>query len=337
MLPALHRLSSATILEDPLMSGNRPLWWRQSFTQPADGLAQRLVVVTDIDGSLLEPGTRSKPDERAALDFLAARGIPLVINSSRTRAEIERLHQTLQLLTPFISEHGSALFVPHGAFPFVPARGLPAVGGSVIEFGRRYHEVVEALRLTTRELGVDIVGFAELTIEDVAHELGVPIVEAQLAKLREYTELFRIVDEKDAVRSRLIKALRRRGLRCWRIAGHHLVTGTRDRAESLGTFKAMWREAWGEPLIVGFGDSEDDVAWLQHADVAVFVQHDRTGVPPRVLSKLPTVHVTRSPGRAGWSEAIFESVGALLNGRDQTLQANGSGRLFDARSEEQPP
>jgi mannosyl-3-phosphoglycerate phosphatase len=306
-----------------MMSGNRPPWWQQSFTQPATEFARRLVIVTDIDGSLLEPGGRSLPDERAALDFLAARGIPLVINSSRTRVEIERLHQTLQLQAPFISEHGSGLFIPNGSFPVVPARARPAVGGGVIEFGRRYHEVVDALRLTSRALEVDIVGFAELTIEDVARELDVPIVEAQLAKLREYTELFRIVDEKDATRSRLIKALRRRGLRCWRLGGHHLVTASRDRVESLETLKAMWTEAWGEPLIVGFGDSEDDIAWLRHADVAVFVQHDRTGVPPRVLRKLPTIHITRSPGRAGWSEAIFELVGALVDAGLPTTQTNG--------------
>jgi mannosyl-3-phosphoglycerate phosphatase family protein len=319
------------------MSLNRPLWWRKSFTQPATGVAQRLVVVTDIDGSLLEPGTRSLPDERAALDFLAARGIPLVINSSRTRAEIERLHQTFQMLTPFISEHGSALFVHEGAFRSVPARARSAVGGRVIEFGRRYHEVVETLRLTSRELGVDIVGFAELTIEDVARELGVPIVEAQLAKLREYTELFRIVDDRDATRSRLIKALRRRGLRCWPVGAHQLVSTTGDRAESLGTLKAMWRESWGEPLIIGFADSEDDVAWLRHTDVAVFVQHNSVGVPPRVLSKLPTVHVTRSPGRAGWSEAIFEFVGGFLNAREPTARVNRLASLLGARTDDRPP
>ena len=319
------------------MSGNkRPLWWRHSFTQPAAGLAQRLVVVTDIDGSLLEPGIRSLPGERAALDFLAARGIPLVINSSRTRAEIERLHQTLHMLTPFICEHGSALFVPHGCFPFVSKRAKPALGGDVIEFGRRYHEVVDALRVTSRDLGVEIVGFAELTIQDVARELGVPIVEAQLAKLREYTELFRIVDEKDATRSRLLKALRRRGLRCWRAGSHHLLTATADRAESLRTFRTMWRQAWGDPIIVGFGDSEDDVAWLHHADVAIIVQSNRTGVPARVLSKLPTVHVTRWPGRHGWSEAVVESVGALLNPRQPARPTNESVR-GTPRSDDPPP
>jgi mannosyl-3-phosphoglycerate phosphatase len=318
------------------MSSNRPLWWRQPFTQPATGSAQRLVVVTDIDGSLLEPGTRSLPDERAALDFLAARGIPLVVNSSRTRAEIERLHQTFHMLTPFISEHGSALFVPHGCFPFVPPRAQPAVGGSVIEFGRRYHDVVDALRLTSRELGVEIVGFAELTIQDVAREIGVTTVEAQLAKLREYTELFRIVDDKDTTRSRLLKALRRRGLRCWRTGSHHLVTATPDRAESLRTLKAMWRQAWGDPILIGFGDSEDDVAWLRHTDVAVIVQNDQTGVPARVLSKLPTVHVTRFPGRHGWSEAVFEFVGALLKSSQHAKPTNEMASGV-SRSDDRPP
>ena len=288
------------------------------MAQPAAGLAERLVVVTDIDGSLLEPGTGSLPNERAALDFLAARGIPLVINSSRTRAEIERLHQTMQMGAPFISEHGSALLVPHGCFPSVPAHSAAIVGGHVIKFGRPYHEVVDILRLTSRAVGVEAVGFAELTIEDVARELGVQTVEAQLAKLREYTELIRIVDETDATRSRLFSALRRRGLRSWLSGRHHLITATRDRAESLLTLKALWREAWGEPLIIGFGDSEDDVAWLRHAHVAIIVQNDRAELASRVLSKLPTVHVTRSRGRHGWSEAVFEFVGALLDPHQQT-------------------
>lgn len=301
------------------MAGN---WWRTSIAQPAAGLAQRLIVVTDIDSSLLEPGTRSLPDQRAALDFLAARGIPLVIHSSRTRAEIERLHQTLQLVAPFISEHGSALIVPHGCFPSVPARSTAIVGGHAIEFGRPYHEVVEVLRASGGAVGVETVGFAELTIEDVARELGVQIVEAQLAKLREYTELIRIVDEKDATRSRLFTALRRRGLRSWRSGRHHLITATRDGAESLLTLKALWRQAWGEPLIIGLGDSEDDVAWLRHVDVAIIVQNERADVVSRVVAKLPTVHVTRWPGRHGWSEAVFEFVGAFLDAHQHTKVRN---------------
>jgi mannosyl-3-phosphoglycerate phosphatase len=279
------------------MVGDRPVWWRSAVAQPAVGLATRLVVVIDIDGSPLEPGRPSLPDERAALDFLAARGIPLIINSSRTRAEIERLHETLGLLTPFICEHGSALLIPDGCFPSIPHRAARAVSGHVIEFGRPYHEVVDVVRRTGRELGVEIVGFADLTIEDVARELGVTDVEAQLAKLREYTELIRIADDNPATRGRLFNAFRRRGLRSCPIGRHHLVTATRDRAESLLTLRALWRRAWGEPQIVGFGNSDGDLTWLRHVDVAV----------------------TRWSGRLGWSDVIFASVGALLKPREPAL------------------
>jgi len=268
---------------------------------------RRRVVVTDIDDSLLEPGARALPGERAALDLLSDRGIPLVINSSRTHAEIERIQETLRLLAPSISEHGSALFIPPGSFPSIPDRAARAVSGHVLEFGRPYHEVVDAVRATSRELGMEIVGFADLTIEDAARELGVTDVEAQLAKLREYTELIRIADETDARRSHVFNALRRRGLRCWPTGRHHLVTATRDRAESLMTVKALWRDAWGEPpCIVGLGNTEDDVTWLRHADIAVIVQHDHAGVDPRILSKLPTARVSQRPGRLGWSDAIFD-------------------------------
>ena len=270
---------------------------------------RRRVVVTDIDDSLLEPGARALPSERAALDFLFDRGIPLVINSSRTHAEIERIQEALRLLTPSISEHGSALFIPPGSLPSIPDRAARAVSGHVLEFGRPYHEVVDAVRATSRELGMEIVGFADLTIEDAARELGVTDVEAQLAKLREYTELIRIADETDARRSHVFNALRRRGLRCWPTGRHHLVTATRDRTESLLSLKALWRDAWGEPpCIVGLGNTEEDVTWLRHADVAVIVQNDRGGVDPRILSKLPTARVSQRPGRLGWSDAIFECI-----------------------------
>src|SRR4029450_5187697 len=112
--------------------------------------ARRLVVVTDIDDSLLEPGARALPSERAALDFLSVRGIPLVITSSRTHAEIERVQETLRVLTPSISEHGSALFIPPGSFPSIPDHAARAVSGHVIEFGRPDHGVVGAGRSAGR-------------------------------------------------------------------------------------------------------------------------------------------------------------------------------------------
>lgn len=311
------------------MFSNRPIWWRRPDAEPASGRARQIIVTTEVEGSLLEPGGRSLFEQRAGLDFLAAHGIPLVINSHRTRAEIERLHQRFDLLAPFISEYGSALFLPHGCFPFVPDRTQPALGGEVIEFGKRYQDVVDGLRLACRESGVRVVGFSELTIDEVARELGITTVEAQLVKLREYTELIRIVEHDDAALGRLVSALRRQGLQCIRRGGHYLVSATPDPAESLRTLRALWRLTWGDHVVIGLGHSEDDVAWLEHVDVPVIIPNQRAKVPVRALPKLPAVHVTKWPGRQGWSEAIFEHVGTLLTPRANLVVANAEGKAWE--------
>src|SRR5262249_38595427 len=96
--------------------------------------------------------------------------------------------------------------------------------------------------------------------------------------------------------------------------GRHCLAGAApDRAASLKTLRALWRKAWGDPIIVGFADSDDDAGWLRHADVAVVVQHPRRGAPARPLAKVPPAHAARRPGRQGWSEAILEVVGGMLS------------------------
>jgi len=294
------------------MFSSRPIWWRQPGVQPASGMARQIVVVTEIEGTLLEPSTHSLLKQREGFDFLAAHGIPLVIHSKRTRAEIERVRQTLDLLTPFISEHGSALFLPYGSLPFVPDKAHKSLSGEVIEFGKKYPDVVDTLKVALREAGVEAVDFSDLTIEEVARELRITNLEAQLVKLREYSELLRLVEDDDVALGRVISALRRRGLRPVRQGRYHLVSGTPDSAESLRTLRALWRLAWGDHVVVGIGESEDDVPWLQQVDVPIIVQGDRPHLPVRALAKLPTAHVGRWTGRLGWSEAIFDHVGKLL-------------------------
>src|SRR5512144_2661832 len=98
----------------------------------------RLVIVTDLDGTLLDARDYSRAGASATLARLQRDEVPVVICSSKTRAEIERCRNEAVPDHPFISESGSALFVPDGYFPFeVPGtRRIP--GHSVLEFGWRY-------------------------------------------------------------------------------------------------------------------------------------------------------------------------------------------------------
>ena len=58
--------------------------------------ARRLVIFSDLDGTLLDHQTYSPAPARPALEALRARAIPLVLCTSKTRAEVERHRQDLE-------------------------------------------------------------------------------------------------------------------------------------------------------------------------------------------------------------------------------------------------
>jgi mannosyl-3-phosphoglycerate phosphatase len=276
--------------------------WRRTPPDPT----RRIVVVTDLDGTLLAAETS---EAAHVADLLAERAIPLIICSSRTRAEIESLQQNLGLAAPFITENGGALFLPHGYFPTWPdVWRAPAY--DVIEFGRPYHAVVEALRVTSRRLGIEVIGFCEMSIDEVAAEYGLTLAEARLAKLREYDEVFRIVDDDPAVHSRLFRALHRAGLRCSSRGRYHHATGVSDKRRSLRTLLSLYRHAAGRILTVGLADSPCDVWVLEEVDIPIVVQNEAIGGWARLLSKVPTARLTSGCGPQGWSEVIGHVIGS---------------------------
>jgi mannosyl-3-phosphoglycerate phosphatase len=109
-----------------------------------------LVVFTDLDGTLLDHATYFFEPARPALDALAEAGIPVVLCTSKTRAETGRWRAALGNADPFIVENGGAAFVP--ADYFGPGAGYDKREGGygVLEFGRPYAE----LRLRPRRGGL---------------------------------------------------------------------------------------------------------------------------------------------------------------------------------------
>jgi predicted mannosyl-3-phosphoglycerate phosphatase (HAD superfamily) len=79
-------------------------------------LSFQLVVFTDLDGTLLDHQTYSFQAARPMINKLLRLGIPIVINTSKTRAETEILSRRLKLNHPFIVENGGAVFIPEGCF-----------------------------------------------------------------------------------------------------------------------------------------------------------------------------------------------------------------------------
>ena len=267
---------------------------------------KRLVVFTDLDGSLLDHESYSFAPAAEALALLAAQGIPLVLCSSKTRAEIEILQQDLGVAHPFLSENGGALFLPRRYFPFLISDGRSIAGYQAIEFGLPYYQLVETLHRVASDLNIPVVGFSDMSTEEVAKDCKLPLMTARLAKLREYDEPFRILDSGLADRSRLFKALHRAGLRCTRGGRYHHLTGVTDKGLGVRTLKSLYRQAWGKVVAVGLGDGLNDLSLLQEADIPIVVQNPANDAATRLLRKVPTARLTSAPGPQGWNETILE-------------------------------
>ena len=286
-----------------------------------------LFIVTDLDGTLLDPKTYEVGPARDALLRVSQGGIPIVLCSSKTRAEIEALQARLAIHHPFIAENGGAIVAPLGYFEHVPPGAMVDGGRFVLALGRPYAEVVNGLREVAAAERVRVVGFSDMTVGDVAEECGLPVLDAQLAKLREYDEPFRLLDSDAAARSRFLKALHRRGLKAVSGGRFDHVTGDTDKGRAVAALRTLMPEGLGPVEMAGLGDGLNDVSMLREVDIPIIVRSDHNGATGRMLRKVPTAHVTSSCGPAGWAEAV-----ASLLDKQREPQPSGWARYWPGRT-----
>jgi mannosyl-3-phosphoglycerate phosphatase len=272
------------------------------------------LVFADLDGTLLHARSDVLEQARQKFAFLEQRHIPLVLCSRGTQVEIERIRTRLGIFHPFIAEDGGAVFVPEGYFPFIVNGSSRRMAYRVLEFGRPYTEVIRILRRVAADLGIRIAGFSDMSVPDVAEACGLLMLDARLAKLREYSEPFRIVDGKATSRDRLVQALRHAGLRCVKGERFDRVTGVLERSAGVAALRDLYRRTRGDVLTVGLGDNLDDLALLRAVDAPVVVLRQDAGpAAERLRRELPNAQLTSEQGPAGWAQALVD-----------TLEAHGS-------------
>ncbi len=274
-----------------------------------------IVVFCDLDDTLFEPHTFAVDAlTRRAFARLEDEHVPVVLCSSKTRAELELIQQGLGISQPFICETGAATFIPRGYFAFGVGQVRDAGGYEVIEFGKTNAEVVATLRRIASRVGIDIVGFSDMSVEDVAIDCGLSLLQARLAKLREYSEQFRVVDATPGAVRRLFTGLNAAGLECTSRGRYHLVGSIRHDAG--GRFlRGLYRRAFGDIAIVVFGGHGSTTPSLRRANVPLVVESAASKQATRLLAGVPASRLSAADSLATWAEMILEIAGAAPGGR----------------------
>ncbi len=272
----------------------------------ADGA---LLVVTDLDGCLLDPETYDHSAAGPALAALARRRHPVVLCSGKTRAEMEVLSRELGLIAPFIVENGGAIVFPEGAAPAEIPGAVEQDGARVLSLGAPRAMLVQALAEIASEARVDVRGFASLSAGEVAALTGLSEAAAHLALRREYDEPF-VMERSDALPA-LARAAAARGFRLSHGGRFYHLGGDIDKGVAVRTLLALYQRSGQHVYSVGLGDAGTDVSLLLAVDRPIVVPRADGSLDPALAAKLPNAARAPRPGPEGWNEAIL----AVLDGR----------------------
>jgi mannosyl-3-phosphoglycerate phosphatase len=266
------------------------------------------VVFADLDGSLSDTSDSSWEAAASAVQALGSQGIPLVLVSSKTRAELEPLRHRLQHRDPFIVENGAAVFVPQGVFPFPLERVRRKSPYDVMELGLPYHMLRDVLKQIEDAVETPLHGFGDLSVDEIMDATGLSHADASLARMREYDEPF-LLEGPKALVDEVCRQIVMRGLRWTKCGRFFHLSGDNDRGEAVELLMRCYQRDQrlrfqAHPVeSVGIGDSIADVPLLAVVDHPILVQKPDGSFDTDVL--LPRLTRTRGLGPLGWTDAVL--------------------------------
>src|SRR3990172_1267329 len=147
----------------------------------------KYIICTDLDGTLFDHFTYSYSAASDALKLIKEKGIPLIICTSKTRAEILSIRKRLKNKDPFISENGGAVYIPDRYFSFPYEFQRLIKGYRVIEIGTPHKILLNVLREIRDKTGAFIEGISEMSVQKIMDFTYLKKRDAELSKKREYS------------------------------------------------------------------------------------------------------------------------------------------------------
>ena len=279
------------------------------------------LVFSDLDGTLLDHNTYEWEEATPALELCRTRGVPVILVSSKTRAEMDVLRRRLSLFAPFISENGGGIFFPGETSKDPPSGSsgadIPgfssgdATGFSTcrekglwkLSLGVSYHRLIKAFQEIRNELGWNMKGFSDMGVKEISRLTGLDKDGVRLATRREYDEPFIIEGEEPTDLAPLMRAAEQRGLLITSGGRFYHLQGKNDKAKGVELITEWYKKYHRDILTVALGDSPNDFGMLERADFPVLIRSQRSF--PDLIKRIPRLRITDDTGPKGWNSAVI--------------------------------
>ena len=261
----------------------------------------RYLIFSDLDGSLLDENYQWT-DAEPALKRIRAKGIPLILNSSKTFAELKHLVQELDLDTPMICENGGVIGIPE-ASPIAQQLTDPSFMGYImLHPGVNRDFLLETAHRLRKKEAYLFQGFADWSDEEVSQFTGLSLASATQAKRRHATEPI-LWNDSAARLEQFTSDLQAQGIRLIKGGQFLHIMGQVNKGEAMRLVLHLYQQTFPDIpwRSLALGDSSNDLEMLCSADIAGVIP-DLKG--NKLTPNATHIVTTEHRGPKGWNEIV---------------------------------
>lgn len=257
-----------------------------------------IIIISDLDGTLLEHENYRFDAARPALEQIKQNNIPLILNSSKTAAEIINIRETLDNHHPFVVENGAGIYLPDEVRKF-----------KIIKFGKDREEILAVLKKLREELKLSFTGFNDMSNQELMSYTNLTEEQVVLAKQRDFTEPL-LWQDSEQQWNVFCKELNNAGLGFAKGGRFNSVSGKVDKGQSINWLRSYYQDQFNlTPVVIALGDSENDKQMLESADYSILVKSPAHEFPEIISDNLIR---TTEYGPQGWNNSVIKILDKLI-------------------------